>query len=181
MSAGILSPGPGLSLVAPHPQCDVGTAGWVGGRRRRKRWAGTGRDISVLIDVFAVLSIGSGEPFPPGQLQIPLKQVSVSALAQLYRLPEETAKRKLRDLGDTAAPGMAREGTRCWRVSWHRGAVAGPGAMPWSAERSGHWMAQTRGGGEGGIFFSLESFKFHCHDCFYLKKKKKQNKNEKLL
>jgi len=84
-------------------------AGREAGEDRRCR-AGTGRDISVLADVFAVRSVGSGEPFPPGQLQIPLKQVSVSALAQLNRVPEETAERGLGDLGDTAAAGTAGEG-----------------------------------------------------------------------
>lgn len=65
-------------------------------------------------------------------------------------------------------------------------------ALGWGGCELCHGMAQTRGGGEGGSFFSLESFKLHCHDCFYLKKKKgkkvkkkekkkKQNKTEKLL
>lgn len=41
LGAGILSPGPGLSLVAPHSQCEP-RAGREG-RRRRKRRTGTGK------------------------------------------------------------------------------------------------------------------------------------------
>lgn len=66
-----------------------------------------------------------------------------------------------------------------------RRAVAGLGAMPRGA-RSGQATGRLRPGEEEVVafFFSLESFKLHCHDCFYLKKKrkkKKRNKNEKLL
>lgn len=73
----------------------------LGGRQEKTKVSG--RDSSVLVDVFAVLSVGSGEPFPPGQLQIPLKQGSISAPAQLYICQEETTN--CRDLGATAAPG----------------------------------------------------------------------------
>jgi len=49
--------------------------------------------------------------------------------------------------------------------------------------RSGQATGRLRPGEEEKVafFFSLESFKLHCHDCFYLKKKMKQNKKEKLL
>lgn len=60
----------------------------AGGRQEKEKASRWDREGTPLFSgVLAVLSVGSGEPFPPGQLQIPLKQGSVSAPAQLYHLP----------------------------------------------------------------------------------------------
>lgn len=98
--------GPGLAWDAPHPQC--GNRG-LGGRQEKTEASGrdSGRDTSVLVDVFAVLSIGSGEPFPSRAAPDPFE-----ASQRLCFCPTPLSARG--DRGDTG------EGTRRWRVSCGR-------------------------------------------------------------
>lgn len=104
-----------------------------------------------------------GNLFPPGHLQT---LEASQHLSSCPPLPPAGA------LGATTAVGR----DRCW---WARARCHGRVA------RSGFYTAQTPGrrrrwhfGSSFFFFFSLESFKLHCHDCFYLKKKKKRKQRK---
>lgn len=56
--------------------------------------------------------------------------------------------------------------------------MAGPGAMPRQCGAVGPLDGSDPGRRRRWhFFFSLKSFKLHCHDCFYLKKKQTKLKN----
>lgn len=125
----------------------------MGGRRRRKCWAGTGRDISVCCALHwewgTFPSRAAPDPFEASQRP--------RSCPTLLSAGGETAERKL---GDTAALGMAGEGMRCWRV--RAGVEASCGGAGCEAMRawSGQATGRLRPGEEEEVafFFSLKSF-----------------------
>lgn len=113
----------------------------------------------------------TGNSFPLGKLRSPLKQVSVSDLAQLYLLREETTSKEQKVCVFCNA-------TCLWDK---RGKAAGKMNNGWERRVSGKFMYCWDSGAfkllcdskpkeEEAFFFSLRSFNL-CPDCFHLKKK----------